>query len=144
MKVLICGSKDYNNWDEFYRVCIEILSKIQYERELRKEDIEIVEGGASGADSLAKMFSKKELGKSSTTFNAKWDDMSAFGAIEKIGKNGKPYNARAGFDQNQKMIEYLDEDDIMIAFHKNNSPGTADTIKRAKDNNIHSFIIKVK
>lgn len=144
MKILICGSRDYKNWNQFHSICCDILSKIQWEYGLSVNDFEIIEGAEpNGADHLASIFSQKVLGKKSTQFPAKWDDLNVPNVKIKYNAKGEPYNSIAGFQRNTLMLKKLSDGDIVIAFHKNNSPGTADTIKQANKLGIRTFIVKI-
>jgi len=73
----------------------------------------LVSGGAAGVDSLAEGMAKG-FGIPNIIFHPEWT---------KYGKS-------AGFKRNQKIV---DAADIIIAFHFNDSAGTADTIRRAKE-----------
>lgn len=73
----------------------------------------IVSGGADGVDSVAEGLAKG-YGNPVLIFRPEW------------GKYGKS----AGFKRNQKIVDAADE---IIAFHIGDSPGTADTIRRAKE-----------
>jgi hypothetical protein len=84
------------------------------ERELRKlgKDIEIIEGGAKGADQIARNFGFRES-IPVKTFPANW----------------LKYGPKAGPIRNQKMIDE-GKPDIVLAFPGGN--GTADCVRRAK------------
>lgn len=99
-RVLVCGGRDYNN---FGKVC-EILDAIK--------PTLIIEGGASGADTLAWKWSKRNSVQRST-YKAEWD------------RNGKG----AGPIRNQKMLDE-GKPDLVIAFA--GGRGTADMVRRAK------------
>jgi hypothetical protein len=94
--------------------CENILSKIQYKNSLSKEDFEVVSGKAGGTDSLGEKFAK-ENGIKIKEFLAEWNNMNV--PVKSIKyRNGKEYNALAGFQRNQKMIDYIKEDGIAILF----------------------------
>ena len=111
---------------------------------INKKLIQIISGGARGADTLAEKFAK-ELGINFLPFDADWDNINVPGALVRY-RNGKPYNVRAGFDRNQKLVDYLaskpNNSGKLIALlskdHKCN--GTKDTIRRAKELEIQTFI----
>jgi hypothetical protein len=100
MRVLVTGGRDYND----YWVI---------ERELRKlgRDIEIIEGGARGADQIARRFAIRE-NIPFDTFVAEWLE----------------HGPKAGPIRNQKMIEE-GKPDLVIAFP--GGKGTEDCVRRA-------------
>jgi hypothetical protein len=68
--------------------------------------VEVVSGKAKGGDKLGEDWAK-EHNIPITPFPAAWKDLDAPGAIIKEGEYGQ-YNAKAGFDRNQKMADYSD------------------------------------
>lgn len=106
MKVAIVGSRDFTNYKLF---------SAEVDRILIEKDwniTEIVSGGASGADRLAWRYAiiKKLLYKE---FPADW----------------KNFGKAAGHMRNTLIIDYCD---VVIAFWMNKSPGTFDSITKAK------------
>jgi hypothetical protein len=94
----------------------------------------VVSGGAGGVDRNAKRYAHaNNLGY--IEFLADWDDISVQGAVLGINKYNKKYNKLAGFFRNQKII---DAAGAVIAIH-NGSPGTKDSLKRAKLKGIPVF-----
>lgn len=73
----------------------------------------LVSGGAAGIDSLAEGIARGR-GNPVLIFKPEWD------------RHGKS----AGFKRNQKIVDCADQ---VIAFHFEDSPGTADSIRRAKE-----------
>ena len=81
---------------------------------------ELVEGGAQGVDSLAKIWAA-DIGLLITEFKADW----------------KIYGRGAGTIRNQKMAEYAD---ALIAVWDGESRGTKNMISLAKKLNLKCFI----
>ena len=104
MKIIIAGSRGFNDYETLCKVCDHMLSK--------QKKIEIVSGTAGGADRLGELYAKenKYLLKQ---FPADW------------GKLGK----KAGYVRNEKMAEYAD---ALIAFWDGESKGTKHMIDLAK------------
>lgn len=76
--------------------------------------VELIHGDAKGADRLAAaLWSRFGLGPI-TAFPANW---------EELGK-------RAGHVRNEILVAHMP--DLVLAFHLDNSPGTADAIRQAK------------
>lgn len=113
MKVLVCGSRD---WAAEAPIR-ERLSKLP-------KDTIILEGGARGADTLAR-HAAEFLGLKVMEFPADWDQ----------------HGRAAGPLRNQKMID--EGPGLVIAFHPDisKSRGTGDTVGRAKRRNIPVEVI---
>ena len=104
MKVLVCGGRDYNDYDTVARWLDQFKPTF------------IIEGGATGADTLAWKYSKQN-NIERLTIEARWD------------KHGKA----AGPIRNQQMIDE-GKPDLVVAFK--GGTGTADMVRRAKKHNI--------
>lgn len=105
MKVLVCGGRDYHEW-EFLCSCLDKLNN--------KHGIElIIEGGASGADSHAATWADKNL-IPRMTFHANWANLGN----------------RAGPLRNKNMIKF-GYPDCVVAFK--GGTGTKVMIKLAND-----------
>ncbi len=114
MKILICGSRYYKDFQK-------IRDYLKNLKQQTKEKITVIEGGAKGADILARK-SCKELEIEFKEYKANW----------------KKYGKYAGPKRNQKMLD--DNPDIkkVVAFHEDleKSKGTKNMIKKAKKKNI--------
>lgn len=102
MKLAVIGSRNFNNYEKLK----SILDKYQ------DVIIEVVSGGAHGADSLAEKWAN-ERGKKVTVFLPDW------------GKFGKS----AGLVRNKKIIESCDK---CVAFWDGKSRGTKNSIDLCK------------
>ena len=107
MKVIIAGSREFNDYDKLCKFCDHILQN--------QKEIEIVSGTAKGADKLGEKYAT-EKGYSIKRFPADWN----------IGKS-------AGYLRNKEMAEYAD---ALIAFWDGKSKGTKNMIDLAKKNNL--------
>lgn len=103
MKVIIAGSRDFNDYETLKKVCDFMLS--------RQDEVEIVSGTARGADQMGERYAK-EKGYSIKQFPPDWSK----------GKS-------AGFRRNEEMGRYAD---ALIAFWDGNSKGTQHMINFAK------------
>lgn len=101
---------------------------------------EVVEGEASGVDTLASNWAD-DNNIPKKPFPADWDNLLAPGAVIRYTKYGKPFNANAGFDRNQRQADY-GEALIAIRLHKD-SNGTDDMIRRAKQKKIPIYVMTV-
>lgn len=115
IKIIIAGSRDFNNYDLLKEKCDKILFKFN------RDEIEIVSGGARGCDRLGEIYAIDNNYKL-TKFLADWDG---------LGK-------RAGYIRNQEMANYSD---YLIAFWNGNSRGTLHMIEIARKQNLKTRII---
>lgn len=106
MKVLVCGGRDYDDRDKVFSVLDGLKEKygIDY----------VIEGGAKGADSIAKEW-RQERGIIGATFKADWN---------KWGK-------RAGVIRNTSML-FAGNPDYVIAFP--GGRGTENMLEQSVEN----------
>lgn len=104
MKVLVCGGRNYDGVKEVFGE----LDALQKEH----GPLTVIQGGAPGADKLARDWCYKQRKVTMIHVPADWD------------QHGKA----AGPIRNEKMIE--EEPDLVIAFP--GGRGTADLVKKAK------------
>lgn len=116
LKIIIAGGRDFNDYELLTKVVNYMLSK-----QLPK-NIEIVSGGAKGADYLGERYAKDNNYKL-TIFPADWN------------KHGK----QAGFIRNEEMANYSD---CLIAFWDNESKGTKHMINLAIEKKLKLKIVK--
>lgn len=108
MRILVCGGRDFNDERRFEDGMYKALGPGEW----AKYPHTIIEGGAKGADSLARAFAKKsEWGLE--TYTADWSK----------------YGVRAGPIRNVEMLEA--KPDLVIAFP--GGRGTAHMVKIAKE-----------
>ncbi len=108
MVVLVCGSRDYTDYQKIY----DCLKSIKVSL--------VIAGGCRGADALAAR-AARALGYPFLEFPADW---------QKFGKAAGPI-------RNQTMLDE-GRPDLVVAFHENpeGSKGTKDMIRRAKSQRI--------
>ena len=113
MKVIIAGGRKFDNYKLLVSKCDKALSVVPH--------VEIVSGGAIGADNLGQIYAI-EKGYDIKVFPADW----------------LKYGKRAGPIRNEEMAKYAD---ALIAFWDGKSKGTKHMIDLAKSNNIRVFIV---
>lgn len=134
VKVVIAGPRDFNNQSFVFSALDMVFSKLfknqnEYDNSLRingSGNIEIVEGEATGIDSLAREYAiSKDI--KYKEFPADWN------------KHGKA----AGPIRNKQMAEYSD---ILIAFRyvDNPSRGTENMIRQAKENKLKVITVNIR
>ncbi len=107
-RVIIAGTRDFKDYELLKSYCDYMLSR----KAQSGEEIVIISGGATGADTLGEQYAK-ERGYSLQQFPAQW---------EKYGK-------RAGPMRNKEMAENAD---ALIAYWNGESRGTKNMIEEAK------------
>jgi hypothetical protein len=124
VRIIVAGSREFNN----YKMLNEVLSG--YVSGIEKDDITIISGRATGADTLGEKFAAEHNIKCEM-FPADW---------EKYGKE-------AGFIRNGEMAKFAIEDGshgVLFAFWDGRSNGTKDMINKATANDIEKHIIVYK
>lgn len=112
MRILVCGGRDYLD----YNYLRKTLSEILYQNELTVDDVIIIQGGAKGADFLAKCFS----------YCYGWGGIMC----EEYPADWKKYGRGAGHIRNQQMLDE-GKPDLVVAFP--GGRGTNDMVTRAKN-----------
>lgn len=104
--ILICGGRDYRDWDGFCRTMRAVLVDVQ------GEELRIVHGGASGADAMAARWAS-EHSYQCVAYEADW------------AREGRA----AGPQRNQRMLD-AEHVSLVVAFP--GGRGTADMVRRAE------------
>ncbi len=117
MKVIIAGSRTFDNYD----LLCETMAHLLDDGLARGREIEIVCGGAKGADALGARWAK-EFNYPIKYFLADWNK----------------YGKAAGIIRNKQMGDYAD---YLIAFWDGKSRGTKHMIEYMKNVNKHGTVI---
>jgi hypothetical protein len=131
MRVLVCGGRDFQNYES---VCEE-LDAINHSHGI---DL-IIEGGARGADLLAKKWAQWK-GVALLEIPADWDDLSHPDARVKQFRDGRKYDANAGARRNQKMLD-CGQPDLCVAFP--GGSGTKDMIAKARKSGVDVLEVRI-
>lgn len=113
-KVIIAGGRDFNDYDMLERECENLLW-------LRRPNIEVVSGGARGADFLGEQYANNK-GYAVKRFPAEWNK----------------YGNSAGPIRNRQMAKYTD---ACIVFWDGLSIGTKSMIGLAKEFKLNLIVI---
>jgi hypothetical protein len=114
-KVIVTGGRRYGELETVIKVLDSLSPSV------------IIEGGATGADALAREYaSLRNL--DGWTYQADWKDLSQPDARIKEGPYGS-YDAQAGHRRNKVMLEE-NLDSVLVAFPGGH--GTADCVAQAK------------
>lgn len=127
LRVIIAGSRDFNDFPKLMNSCIDILFKVtKQNKDLDK--IRIVSGTARGADQLGEQYAKI-AGYEVSRFPADW---------EGLGK-------RAGYVRNAEMAKFAVADDnygVLIVFWDGKSKGTKHMIDLAEKYGLEVHIVR--
>ena len=115
-RIIIAGGRDFNNYELLKQRCDFYIGL------LRKVDVEIVSGGAEGADKLSERYAK-ERKVDVKVFPADW----------------AKHNKAAGPIRNKQMADYGTH---LIAFWDGKSRGTEDMIRQANKNKLPVKIVR--
>jgi hypothetical protein len=110
VRVLVCGSRGWTDRESIRKAILSSGATI------------ILQGEAIGADTIAKEIAD-ELGIEVESYSADW------------GRYGRG----AGLIRNQEMLD-AGKPDLVLAFHLNNSRGTRDMIRRAREAEIDVIV----
>ena len=114
IKVIIAGSRNFYD----YNIVEDTVISYFMSRGILKENVEIISGGARGADNLGEQLASS-YGLKLTIFPAQWDT----------------YGKAAGMIRNKEMADYAAKDSdkaILFAFWDGQSRGTKGMIDIAK------------
>lgn len=120
VRVIIAGGRDFTDYHKLktYMNCLLQL--------LDKSQVEIISGGAKGADSLGERYAR-EFGYKLKRFPADWNK----------------YGKAAGPIRNKEMALYAAEaKGVLVAFWDGSSRGTYDMITRAEEYGLEVYIPK--
>lgn len=120
VRVIIAGGRDFTDYHKLktYMNCLLQL--------LDKSQVEIISGGAKGADSLGERYAR-EFGYKLKRFPANWNK----------------YGKAAGPIRNKEMALYAAEaKGVLVAFWDGSSRGTYDMITRAEEYGLEVYIPK--
>ena len=126
LRIIIAGSRDFNDYELLKKSAIEIITKKTMLPDLTR----IVSGGARGADTLGERFAN-EMGLEISRFIPDWDG---------LGK-------RAGYVRNAEMAKFAVEDDndgMLIAFWDGQSRGTKHMIDLANKYGLEVHVVNYK
>ncbi len=120
-RIIVARSRDFKYKEYLYEKVDKVIKDNRYTR------IEIVSGGAKGADALGEQYAK-DKGYTLSIFNADWNT----------------YGREAGFIRNYTMAQYASQakKSVLIAFPIGESKGTRDMIQRAKKEGFDVFVFE--
>lgn len=129
VKLAIIGTREFNDYGIMKDILVSLITS-------NVNVIEIVSGGADGADKLAERFAK-EKDIPTKIFLPDWNNINHPDAKVKTNSWGKKYDASAGFRRNKFIIE---NSDVVVAFWNGKSNGTKNSLSIAKKLKKHFLI----
>lgn len=118
MRVLVCGGREYDDWDTLYSTLYDIFD--DGERPLTNPFV-VISGGAKGADFLARVWAK--------FMSIEFPSVS----YEEYPADWKTHGKAAGPIRNKQMLEE-GKPDLVVAFP--GGTGTANMVKQAKEKGV--------
>ncbi|MCA1379351.1 DUF2493 domain-containing protein [Bradyrhizobium sp. BRP05] len=94
-RVVVFGGRNFDDRRWLYRVLDDVHG--------RRKITCVIEGEASGADTLARKWAE-DRGVGVDPYPADWDNIDRPGAIVRRNRRGKLYDAGAGFVRNERML----------------------------------------
>lgn len=122
MRLLVCGSRDFNERQEFVENILNALITFD------EQDATIIEGGAAGADSYASEYAHAY----------RFDH-------ERYTADWQKYGHAAGLIRNQRMLEE-GKPDLVVAFVNKplaESRGTAHMVRIAREAGVRTIVVEV-
>jgi hypothetical protein len=131
MKVIVLGNSKYKKWKQFKDSLKSYLIELQGSPNGEaKKNIEILIGNGSTFDKMAKKFCENyEIPY--RTFSIDWYNVSFPNATISYDTKGKEFNANAGFQRNDEMIEYVMESHFPNVVVFGSSEGVEDIVKKS-------------
>jgi hypothetical protein len=117
---LVCGGRTFGRPAFLFRT----LDQLHAERNFRG----FIQGGATGADDLAKRWARTHPEIKRWQCKADWLDLSHPDAVLRTRSDGTVYDAMAGHRRNARMLTW--GPDVVVAFP--GGTGTADMVKQAR------------
>lgn len=137
MKLIIAGSRSLNTYSLIEKA-IQYASTCENPL-VQKEISMVVHGGAKGIDSLAGIWAANNKIKVKV-FEAKWKDIKVKDAVVRKNQYGQ-YNARAGFQRNEKMAKYGEA--LLAIIQSGGSSGTEHMIVEAQKQDLPVWVYEV-
>jgi len=121
MRLLICGGRTFSDMMRLHMGILQVCDMMG-----RRLSV-VIHGDAPGADRLAQAWCEFN-GVPSERYPADWSNITVPGAVLRFGRHGM-YNARAGIDRNQRMLDEA-RPDAYLAMP--GGTGTADMVHRCR------------
>jgi len=130
-RVVVTGGRDFDDRVFIYSALNEVLDELGFSY--------LIEGDAPGLDKIAGLWARQTLGAAGNIkVPADWSNIETTGAVVKTRKDGTAYNALAGHQRNQQMLEE-ERPDFALVFPGN--AGTRDMLGRIEKAGIRHRLI---
>lgn len=119
MKTIIAGSRNFNDMNQLE----DAISRLDWEITV------VVSGKARGADRLGEKWAK-ENNTPVDPYPAEWNNIDTPDAVIKTNRYGKKYNAKAGYNRNNRMSEIAEACLVMWDGKSKGSKHMLDTARK--------------
>lgn len=123
-RVIIAGGRTFND----YMLLMKTMDFLLLEKIKEGYKIIIIEGEASGVDTLGKRYAVLR-GFEVDAYPADWNNVHTFPCLVRYNKHGEPYNALAGTVRNEQMARNAN---AAVIFWDGKSTGSKNMIDNAK------------
>lgn len=145
VKVLVCGSRDFND----HTLIASFLTGIQ-RRWYHEPPLVIIHGSARGADDSAKVWANQEGVRDGYTkvepYQADWETHHPDWCDGDCSGSRKPrsYCSRAGYRRNQQMLDGGNPELVLAFVNKplEESRGTCDMVTRAREAGVKVVVVE--
>jgi hypothetical protein len=132
MRILVCGGRTYDDRDSVWRTLDD--------HQRRYGPVTIIQGGATGADALAKEWCYRQPNVTLISVPANWEDPSHRDAVIRTRADGGRNDAKHAIPRDAEMLD--EKPDLVLAFPGNR--GTRHILRRAEDAKKNGMPIKIK
>lgn len=119
MRIVVTGGRKFTDKSVIHG-CLDYINSLVKITAVRH-------GNANGVDKICGEWARVNNIKEEI-YTPEWDDLTKTDAVIKVSNNGKQYNAKAGHDRNQKMLDDTPAPNLCVPFP--GGTGTKDMIKR--------------
>ena len=139
IRLIIAGSRGFTDYQMFTNTTLSVMQSLGWDPTRPAEGVVIIQGEAKGPDTMAREFAI-EYGVPFESYPADWEDVTAPGAVLKVNRLGRQYNAAAGQQRNGRMAETGTH---LLLFWDGRSKGSDNMFKQARANALDYLVILV-
>lgn len=126
MKVVVCGGRKYRSPAYLFLTLNKLHAELHF--------TDLMQGGADGADALAREWACTHPEITRHVCRAAWTDLSHPDAVIRRRRDGTQYDAKAGHRRNARMVVWLlqfpEDERLLVSFP--GEDGTADMKRQAR------------
>lgn len=119
MRIVVTGGRNFTDRSVIHG-CLDFIHRL-------KPITVVRHGDAKGVDQICGDWAKLN-GLIEEVYIPDWGDVTKPDTVIKVSRSGKQYNAKAGHDRNQLMLDQFPKPDLCVPFP--GGAGTKDMLKR--------------